>query len=225
MNATKIIRQPQVGLIESSIQEAETKTGAEIVCAVATESGRYDRAESIFGAIGALLGLAGGHLIAQSLDTEGQWSSPPVFSLLMQSALVTGGFILGTIFASFSKPLRALVVSRSEVNEEVTRSAQIVLSDAILSSPRSAGSVLLYISLAERRASILCDRLAIEALEQQVLDEICALVISHIKQKDISGGLITGVEQLAEHLAEKIPPGETNLNELENHVLLIHPRA
>lgn len=224
MNALKSLNSAQLKQIESAVQDAELKTGAEIVCAVTTESGRYDRAESIFGGLGAILGLAGGHLIAQMMDNEGQWSPPPTFSLLMQTALVTGGFILGIIVSSFSKRLRSIVVFRSEVAAETQRSAQIVLSNAILASPRSVGAVLLYISLAERKALILCDRLAMEALEQNTLDGICDAVISHLKAKDITQGFLTGISQLADHLGEKIPAAESNLDELDNHILLIHPR-
>ena len=224
MNAIRAISEGQIRTIEDLIRKMETKTGAEIVCAVTTESGRYDRAESIFGVIGALLGLTGGHMIARAMDNEGLWSAPANLSLLVQTALVTGGFLTGIILASFVQSLRTLAISKNEIDEEVQRSAQIVLSNAILASPRSAGAVLLYISLAERRALILCDRLAMTALEQESLDEICAAVIAHLKKKNLSEGLLTGVRQLTEHLAKQIPPGETNLDELENHVMLIHPR-
>ena len=58
MNALKSLNSAQLEQIASAVQDAELKTGAEIVCAVTTESGRYDRAESIFGGLGAILGLA-----------------------------------------------------------------------------------------------------------------------------------------------------------------------
>lgn len=224
MNAKNLIREEQIASIENSIREAETKTGAEIVCAVATESGRYDRAESIFGLIGALLALAGGHLVAQTIDNEGLWSAPADLSLLVQTGLLTGGFLTGTILASLSKSLRTFAVSQKEIDEEIQRSAQIVLSNAILASPRSAGAVLLYISVAERRASIVCDQLAMTALEQETLNVICTAMITQIKKKNITESLLTGVSQLTEHLSEKIPATENNPDELENHILLIHPR-
>ena len=224
VNATKTLNTQQIESVEECIREAEKATAAEIVCAVATESGRYDRAESIFGILGAVVGLGGGHFIARSLDNDGMWSAEPEFSLLVQMSLVIFGFLAGVILTSIFKSLRACVISTSETNEEIQRSAQIVLADAVLASPRSAGAVLLYISLAERRASVLCDRLANVALEQEILETVCNAVLKEIKENDIAQALTVGVTLLAEHLAEKIPPGDSNENELENHVLLIHPR-
>ena len=68
INAKKSLNTQQLKSIEDCIREAETKTGAEIVCAVATESGRYDRAESIFGIFGAVIALSGSNLLARYMD-------------------------------------------------------------------------------------------------------------------------------------------------------------
>ena len=224
INAKKSLNTQQLKSIEDCIREAETKTGAEIVCAVATESGRYDRAESIFGIFGAVIALSGSHLLARYMDNDGMWSVEADFSLLVQVILVVTGFLAGILVSSLSKSLRAYAVPKSEVNAEIHRSAQLILSDAILASPRSAGAVLLYISLAERRATILCDRLGKEALDQDTLDSICQSILQNIKQENITTGLTSGVAQLAEHLSSRIPAPQENLDELENHVLLFHPR-
>jgi uncharacterized membrane protein len=57
MNANTFLTASQRKELEAKIQEVETRTSAEIVCAVATESGRYDRAESLVGLLAALLAL------------------------------------------------------------------------------------------------------------------------------------------------------------------------
>ena len=49
MNANKTITAQDRAAIEQQIAKIEQTTSAEIVCAAATESGRYDRAESIIG--------------------------------------------------------------------------------------------------------------------------------------------------------------------------------
>ena len=55
MNATKAFTDKELRDIESAVADAESRTSGELVCAVATESGRYDRAESIIGLITALV--------------------------------------------------------------------------------------------------------------------------------------------------------------------------
>ena len=43
MNATQVLSEQDRRRIEAAVGEAENKTAVEIVCAVATESGRYDQ--------------------------------------------------------------------------------------------------------------------------------------------------------------------------------------
>ena len=57
LNATRFLTTAEQQQVEAAVREAEAQTSAEIVVVVATESGRYDRAESIVGLIGAVLGV------------------------------------------------------------------------------------------------------------------------------------------------------------------------
>ena len=57
MNALKVINESDRKVIEQRIGDIEQTTAAELVVAVATESGRYDRAESIAGIVLALVAL------------------------------------------------------------------------------------------------------------------------------------------------------------------------
>ena len=57
MNARTCMTEQQRTDIVAKVAEVEAKTAAEVVCAVATESGRYDRAESIVGIIFSMLAL------------------------------------------------------------------------------------------------------------------------------------------------------------------------
>ena len=56
VNAEKLFSETELIDIETSIVSAEENTSAEIVVAVATESGRYDRGECHFGVV-AVFGI------------------------------------------------------------------------------------------------------------------------------------------------------------------------
>ena len=79
--------------IATSIAEAEKSTAAEIVPIVATVSGRYDRAEDIFGVLCAIAGLCLAWMTLP-LQSESSWSyfslnelSLPLAPLLLSSVL------------------------------------------------------------------------------------------------------------------------------------------
>ena len=86
--------------IEEAVTDAELKTSAEIVPAVATASGRYDRAEDI---VGLWVGTIAMAVIWWVLDFDGgqeaQWGSTlSRFELPLLIAVVVLGFLLGEPF-------------------------------------------------------------------------------------------------------------------------------
>jgi uncharacterized membrane protein len=88
------------------IASLEEGTGAEVVCAVATESARYDRAESICGLLFGLLALAFG----TQFVPEQEWGMTAGPGLVWQVALIVAGFVAGSLFSSYWHPLRRLLV-------------------------------------------------------------------------------------------------------------------
>ena len=68
--------------VSSAVSEAEAKTSGEIVPVIATASGRYDRAEDIFGLLIAMISLAVVWLTFQEIGIPvGTWESGHVLSL------------------------------------------------------------------------------------------------------------------------------------------------
>ena len=63
-------------VVEQAIAAAELHTGAEFVVAVAARSGRYDRAEDLFGLVFGLLGVTAAWLLFQGVmpNPGARWS-------------------------------------------------------------------------------------------------------------------------------------------------------
>lgn len=57
--------------INDAIIEAESRTSAEILCVVATDSGRYDRAEDMAGLLGGVLAMSAAWVLFQRVDPAG----------------------------------------------------------------------------------------------------------------------------------------------------------
>jgi putative membrane protein len=219
-NANKLLSSGDREQISQRIAQLETQTDAEVVCAVATESGRYDRAESLCGLGVGLVALISGNKVAGM----GGWDTSSALSLGLQVVLVVGGFILGSVLASYWHTLRHLFVSQNEMASEVSRSVHQVFSQHGVGGTRHRGGVLIYLSLFERRLEVRCDRAVIEKVQQAELDAIRDSVLEKVRRGDARGGLIAGLDRAEAILAKALPASESTPDALANEVLVFHPR-
>jgi putative membrane protein len=225
MNAEHFLSKEERESVENAVAEAEKKTSAEIVCAVATESGRYDRAESIVGlAVGLIfLSMANAVIPGMSL-TEGSWTVQQGIPLGWQALMLVMGFIAGSGLATYWHPLRRMFVSEQEIEEEVSRASAYVFSLGKLTGTRERSGVLIYVSLFERRVMILADRRAFEVLGQDEINGLRDLAVKRLREKKRRETFVDTIASAAEKLCEKLPAGADNSDELSNRLMLLHPR-
>ena len=219
-NANNIFSSADRERINQRIARLETHTDAEVVCAVATESGRYDRAESLCGLTAGLIALISGNKLAGM----GGWDSSTALSLGLQVVLVVGGFILGSVLASYWHGLRSLFVSNAETTSEVRRSVHQVFSQHGVGGTRHRGGVLIYLSLFERRLEVRCDRAVAEKVQQADLEAVRDVVLDKVRTDDATAGVMAGLDRLEAILAAAVPAGDATPDALSNQVLLFHPR-
>lgn len=219
-NANRLFSLGDREQISQRIAKLEQQTDAEVVCAVATESGRYDRAESLCGLAVGLVALISGNKLAGM----GGWDTATALSLGLQVALVVGGFILGSVLASYWHGLRHLIVSNAEMTSEISRSVHQVFSQHGVGGTRHRGGVLIYLSLFERRLEVRCDRAVLEKIKQPDLDAIRDAVLDKVCTGNAIGGLLAGLDRAEEILAKALPATDAAGDALSNEVLLFHPR-
>jgi len=206
--------------ISQRIARLEQQTDAEVVCAVATESGRYDRAESLCGLAMGLMALISGNKLAGM----GGWDTSTALSLGLQVILVVGGFILGSVLASYWHGLRRLFVSQGEMVSEVSRSVHQVFSQHGVGGTKQRGGVLIYLSLFERRFEVRCDRAVAEKIHSSDLEAVRDAVLNQVRRGDPVGGLIAGLDRAEAILTKAIPASGSATDSLSNDLLLFHPR-
>ncbi len=210
--------------VEQAVAAAEECTSAEIVCAVATESGRYDRAESLCGlvlgliAMGVVQGRAG-FAPAES----GSWAAQGA-AIGWLALAVVAGFVAGSILASYWHGLRRLLVSEHEMEEEVAGAAARVFALERIGSTRGKAGVLLYVSLAERRVVVLADAAAMTLLGRQGLDELRDMAVTRLRDGRRADTFVDTIIAAAKRLAPALPPETGDANELANRLRLYHPR-
>ena len=211
--------------VREAIAGAEEKTTAEIVCALATESGRYDRGESLAGLFVGLVAVLLAHAARLYLQPEGSWGELPALDPLWQVLIVLGGFIAGTLLAGFFPRLRGLFVLDREEEEEVARSAAFVFATAGMTTTAGRTGLLVYISLRERRLVILADETVLGAVGAEGLEGLKDNAAELLTEGKFTDAFVKVVEDAGAKLAESLPASrEINPDELDNHVLFFHPR-
>ncbi len=220
MNAADIVDADGRREIERAIADVETKTSAEIVCAVATESGRYDRAESVVGLAVAIIFLAIVD-VAVGARAEAAWPSDQGIMLGVQAAAVAAGFVLGTWLSSTLQPLRRVFVPAREIEEEVARAAAHVFGLSSVGMTSGQTGVLVYVSLFERRVVIIADRSSFEVLGAAGVNALRDGALEKLRRGDVVAAFISTVRNAGERLQSRLPAdAAANPDEIPNQVLV-----
>ena len=219
-NARKIFTPAELEQLQARIARLETRTEAEVVCAVATESGRYDRPESLCGLVLALVALLG---LEKGLALGG-WAEASGLSLGGQVVTIVVGFTVGSMLASYWHELRRLFTSAREIDAEVQRGLHQVFSQHEIGGTRQGGGMLIYLSLYEHRLEIRCDHNLVAALPPLTLAAIRDAALPRLHAGEYAAGLLAALDRAEPALAQALPATGEPRSRLSDKVLLFHPR-
>ncbi len=222
--ASNYFSDEQKTIIEEAVSRAEKNTSGEIVPVIASVSGRYDRAEDIFGVLLGMLLLTISWLCTQeSIPVTGQWEGEMTTVITLPWALVIifFGFILGTLLASFFPILRLIFISKKEMQEEVEKSARLAFHQFRIHETDGATGVLIYISLYEQNVRVLGDEEITAKLEQKDWVDVCNLVVEGMKSREPTEKLIQAIEHCGRLLSDHFPITDDDQDELSNKLNFI----
>ena len=209
--------------IEQVVAAAEARTAAEIIPVVATASGRYDRAEDLFGIMFALVALAAAWLGFQNMGTPGGWAGgyEPALGLVSILLIVFFGFVAGAALATRVPVLRLPFITRREMQTEVERSAAAAFQQFRVRATAGATGILIYISLYERMVRVLGDDVIAARLGQSDWEALRDLVIQGLREGEPARGLVRAVEQCGALCAVHFPSQPGDVNALANALRFI----
>ncbi|MFH0991497.1 MAG: hypothetical protein V1799_15930 [bacterium] len=223
IHTTRKLTREDCRKIEAAVAKAEEKTSAEIVPAIASSSGRYDRAEDL---IGLLLGILFMTIIYFFLDfrTESfQWeSSNPIFYYFLMVCGLVGGYTFGIFLGSRIGGLGLLFTPKREMEAEVTAKSKQLFFDGRVHHTKEHVGVLIYISLYERMVSIRADEAALKALGQNAIDQLCKEMILCLKKSSITDAFCETIASAGEKLGKVLPKTVDDVNETENTLIIVN---
>jgi len=221
--ASQLYNKEQQSAINNAVSSVEAKCAVEIVPAVATASGRYDRAEDLAGVCLSLILFIAVWLLFQRNDhTAGGWDG---LRIAVQLPWLVGtlavGFIAGTLIATRVAWLRRLFTSRKQMRDEVAVNARQVFFNQRVHHTKHGEGILIYVSLYEKLALILVDQAASEHIDQNLLDEICTKLLPELRKGEHDAAICNAIVDIGVRLAPVLQLESSDKNELSNRLILI----
>ena len=212
-------------LVSRAVAKAERESDGEIVTIVAPQSDAYHDAGLHYAVLAMLLVptllavLPNGAVDRLSGLLLG-WNAVPtrVELMLYLFAAMTAVFLIVRYILAY-RPLRLALTPGATKSRRVHRRAVELFRVGCELKTRGRTGVLIYLSLAERRAEILADRAIAEQVEPGVWGEAMADLVDEVKAGRPALGLAKAVERVGAILTSLLPPKSDNPNELPDRLV------
>jgi putative membrane protein len=212
-------------LVSQAVAAAEAKTSGEIVTILAQQSDEYRDVALAWSAAVALLALVvlanfSGFYLALWGHLTGGWVQEwHPGEILGMAAVVAGLKFLGMWLILLWRRLRLFLVP-VWVKQHRVRTHAVSLFK-VGAERRTAGrtGILIYLSLAERRAEIVADTAIAAKVAPEVWGAALAALLSGIKAGQMAEGLAAAVAQVGLVLAEHFPRDRDDKNEIPDGLI------
>ena len=201
--------------IAAAVRDAETKTAAEIYCVLARSSDDYRWPALALAALMALGAALFAVLTLPALWPGLGWSMTPLMVLIAQALF----FLALAVLLRFCEPLRLMLLPDALKGRATrARALDLFLAHGLHKTSGRTG-ILLYVSLAERRAEIVADALLDAALDDAVFLQAVDALIGAARRGAVADGFMAAISGLTGPLAEAAPWTPADENELPDHLV------
>ena len=209
--------------VTAAVTKAELASDGEIVTIVADRSDGY-RDIAALSAIFAMLLVptAFAFLSVGATESLFGWTAEPVYRQLAMTIVIAELMVLALVLLLLTpSAMRMMLVPQStRITRVRARAVQFFRTSAEKRTQGLTG-ILIYLSLAERRAEIVADQAIIEKVSPDIWADAMAALIEKVKAGDPAGGMVDAVEQVGAVLAEHFPKSIDNPNELPDRLIEI----
>lgn len=205
---------PEKTIVQNAVSQLEKNTAGELVPMIVSTSGSYSEYDIIGAFVLSIpLSVAGAYLINwyqyhQVVDT-----------LMLFFMFFIPLFILILVMFRFITSLKQLFIPKQVMEEEVRETAAFEFFSHGLHKTHNQSGVLLYISLFERRVSILADSGINSKLPEKTWDIIVADLTAGLKKKQNCEVIVTAINQIGELMTAHFPGNGDTANELPDLIV------
>jgi putative membrane protein len=216
--------------IHVAIEQAEKKTSGEIVAVVARECSDYWEVPLVWGVGAALIAPAAALLAGAWPALVGQlgsgWVAAHAGSVqaAVSEALTAYVWIQAVLFVATAlvvsvPPVRRFLTPRALKNERVRRRAEEQFAAQGVRLTKGRTGLLIFASLAERRAEVIVDKAIAQAVPQAEWDGVLQVLIAGMKAGDPGAGFAEAIGKAGDLLARHAPRRPGDHNELPDTVI------
>lgn len=193
--------------ISAAISATESNTSGEIVAVVTEASSSYNYVPFMWAALAALI-------VPWPLI---HFTWMPVQWIFLIQLLV----FLVLIVVLWPRSVRTALVPKAVRKAHARRRATEQFLVQNLHTTAGRTGVLIFVSVAERRAEIIADHGIHARVPEGTWQKIVDSLTREIGLGRPADGFVQAIERVGHHLAEHFPPGSNDPNELPNHLIVL----
>jgi putative membrane protein len=150
----------------------------------------------------------------------GGWQPDPSLSQLLTLLMVFAAlkFTIALLILKWM-PLRLFLTPAATKHRRVRRRAVAIFKAA--AEKRTAGKtgILIYLSLAERRAEIVGDEAILKVTDDHTWGEAMTALLTDVRARRVGDGIVAAVEQIGTVLSEHFPRSAEDMNEIPDKLI------
>jgi putative membrane protein len=150
----------------------------------------------------------------------GGWQPDPTLGQLLTLLMVFAAlkFIAALLILKWM-PLRLLLTPASTKHRRVRRRAIATFKAAAEARTAGRTGVLIYLSMAERRAEIVADEAITKVTTAETWGDAMAAMLADVKHGRYGDGMVAAVQRVGEVLSEYFPRSATDTNEIPDKLI------
>jgi putative membrane protein len=152
----------------------------------------------------------------------GGWDSEPTLSQLLTLLMLLAAlkFIVALLILKWM-PLRLALTPGPTKQRRVRRRAIAVFKAAAERRTADRTGVLIYLSMAERRAEIIGDEAIVKVTDEHTWGEAMTALIEHVREGRTADGICAAIDRVGVVLAEHFPRSAEDTNEIPDKLILL----
>lgn len=150
----------------------------------------------------------------------GGWSPDPTLSELLTLLMVFAALKFTIALLIFKwMPLRLILTPGATKHRRVRRRAVTIFKAAAERRTTGRTGILIYLSMAERRAEIIADEAVHQVTDDHDWGEAMSLLIADVRDGRPADGIVAAIERVGTVLAEHFPRSAEDRNEIPDALI------
>ncbi len=211
--------------VSKAIAAAEGTTAGEIVVAVTETSDPYHDVALHWAVLVLIAVLAWAAAWPSALQwwwdkLVGAWGAEPSLRQLLTFLMIlaVAKFTAVVLILKY-KPLRLALTPGQTKTRRVRRRALAVFKSAAERRTSGRTGILIYLSMAERRAEIIGDEAITSVTTPETWGEAMHALLTHVREGRVAEGMVAAIEQIGVVLAEHFPRSIDDSNEIPDKLI------